>query len=242
MLLERNKHLEKYYNKNISYIIFQEGNIPKDHQEYIQNNTSLPLQFINVSGSFTDKTFDVYPPTKKWRLGYRNMCNFWFCEFWKYLENYNKILRIDEDCNLFSDYNTIFQHLTDKVAIYGNWFPDDNFVTKNLNKSTINFIKQYNIEKYDTTNWKERLAHQAYSRRPSGPYTNVIGLNLDILRKNTILTKYISYIKNSNNIYIYRWGDLPLWGEALSYFFSGRHARDNNIQYFHKSHNQAINM
>ncbi len=50
-----------------------------------------------------------------------------------------------------------------------------------------------------------------------GPYTNVVGLNLKEMRKNVLLTQYIKSIKKTDNIYIYRWGDHPLWGEALLY-------------------------
>ena len=110
-LIKRNKKLERYYNKNISYIIFHEGNISENHQEYIQLHTIIPLIFVNVSKSFRTDKIDFYPPTMECSLGYRNMCNFWFCDFWMYLTDYNKILRIDEDCFYESNYNNIFNIL-----------------------------------------------------------------------------------------------------------------------------------
>ena len=204
-LLKRNKSLEKYHNKNISYIIFHEGNIPKDHQEYIQADTFISLIFTDVSDSFRKEKIDFYRPTKTWKLGYRNMCNFWFCDFWIYLHKYDKILRVDEDCIIYFDYNDIFEILDNKVCVYGKWIPDSKFVTKGLNNFTINFMKQHKKE--------------IISRRPSGPYTNVVGLSLLKMRKNVLLSNYIEAIKKSDNIYIYRWGDLPLLGEALTYFF-----------------------
>lgn len=227
-LLDRNKYLEKFYDKNLDYIIFHEGNITKEHQKYIQNNTKIPLIFINVSKSFKKDKVNFYPPTKRFNLGYRNMCNFWFCEFWKYVQEYDKIIRIDEDCNYYTNYNDIFKLLHNKVAIYGNWANDAKFVTEGLNNFTINFLKKKGI-KYKT-------------RSPSGPYTNVIGLNLNLCRKNKLLSQYISDIKESNKIYIYRWGDLPLWGEALKYLFKPEeYTLNKNIKYFHKSHNSKIN-
>ena len=51
-LLLRNKCLEKYYNENIDYIIFHEGNISDIHQSYINSKTLIPFIFINVSDSF----------------------------------------------------------------------------------------------------------------------------------------------------------------------------------------------
>ena len=77
---------------------------------------------------------------------------------------------------------------------------------------------------------------------PSGPYTNVLALNLDKCRKNTVLTKYISSVKNSNNIYIYRWGDLPLWGEVANYFLKRNDVLlTKQIKYYHESHSSMVN-
>lgn len=228
-LLKRNKDLEKYYNKDISYIIFHEGNIPKDHQKYIQYNTIIPLKFIDVSASFRNDEIQFYGPTNGFHMGYRNMCNFWFCDFWKYLPNYNKIIRIDEDCFYYSDYNRIFNMLDDKVCVYGKWDRDEDFVTVGLKDYTKNFMINNN---------KKALEHDV-----GGPYTNVLGLNLYEMRKNNLLLEYIQYIKKSDNIYIYRWGDLPLWGEALLYCFpKNSYSESNQISYYHLSHRQGVNI
>ena len=82
-----------------------------------------------------------------------------------------------------------------------------------------------------------------YSKKsPSGPYTNIIGFNLKKLRENVILQKYIEQVKYSNCIYIYRWGDLPLWGEVLHYLYEKKdYIKSNLIKYYHKSHNKYIN-
>ena len=228
-LIKRNKKLERYYNKNIRYIIFHEGNISENHQEYIQLQTIIPLNFVNVSKSFRTEKIDFYPPTSRFSLDYRNMCNFWFCDFWMYLTDYNKILRIDEDCFYESDYNNVFNILDDKVAVYGLWSGDEEFVTKGLQDFTKTFMYQHN---------KKPLKNKI-----GGPYTNVLGLNLKEMRKNMLLTQYIKTVKKSDNIYIYRWGDLPLWGEALSYCFPiNSYTKSNQIQYYHGSHNKEIGM
>ena len=228
-LLLRNKCLEKFYNKTIDYIIFHEGNISLYHQYYINSKTKIPFIFINVADSFK-KTFNIfYPGTEKFDLGYRNMCNFWFCDFWKYVTKYNKILRIDEDCYYKdSDYTLQFDILNNKVASFGKWVYDKSHVTINLNNFTYNFFRNYNIK----INLKQ----------PSGPYTNVIGLNLELLRKNKLLYDYINSVKLSKGIYYYRWGDLPLWGEILYYFYSdNKYTIDKTIQYHHGSHKTNIN-
>ena len=61
------------------------------------------------------------------------MCNFWFCDFWNYVQKYNKILRIDEDCIYYSDYRDVFKLLIKTsgvgpklaLAILSHITPDD---------------------------------------------------------------------------------------------------------------------
>ena len=43
-------------------------------------------------------------------------------------------------------------------------------------------------------------------------------------------------------IYIYRWGDLPLWGEVISYFYDkSDYLIYNKINYYHGSLNTYVN-
>ena len=229
-LLKRNKKLEEYYNENIDYIIFHEGNIDEEHQNYINSETIIPFKFIIVNYEFRikDKNLIFRKKTFKWGIGYRNMCNFWFCGFWKYVEKYDKILRIDEDCIIYYDYNKIFELLNNKVACYGKWLPfDSHKVTKGLNEFTIDFLKNNN-----------RFVKKKVC---NGPFTNIIGLNLNLLRCHKLLNKYIEEVYKSNQIYISRWGDLPLWGDVLFYFFKKNHnLKIKDLKYIHAE--SKINM
>jgi hypothetical protein len=202
--------LKNLININIPVIIFHENNITNYQQLYIKNKTpTLNIKFINIlekaflkikENIIADYDTLIFP------IGYRHMCSFWFVDFWKYVKSYKKILRIDEDCYIDFNIDTIFYLLNNKIAIYGHWENDAKFVTKGLQKFTLDFFKNKNI-----------------SRSPriiSGPYTNIIGFNLDLLRNNKLLFEYINEIDKSNNIYIYRWGDLPLWGEVLYYLYN----------------------
>ena len=82
-------------------------------------------------------------------------------------------------------------------------------VTKGLKSFTEAFIKSKGI----------RIPSESIRPKPhpSGPYTNVLLLNLKKLRRNSILMDYIELLRKSENIYKYRWGDLPLWGDVLHY-------------------------
>ena len=234
-LIKRNKSLEKFYDKNISYVIFHEGNINEDHQNYIQSNTIIPLKFVDVKVSFKKKDTSYFIGTGNYGIGYRNMCNFWVCDFWNYVKEYDKILRIDEDCEYKSDYTEVFNIIGSRVCAYGLWKKDVPHFCKGMNKFVIEYLNKngYSIP----------LPEEGKEEKYAGPYTNVIGFNLKLLRENDLLQKFIKELKESNNIYIYRWGDHPLWGEIIRYMYDRDKStcKYKNIKYFHGSGRQKIN-
>lgn len=218
----------------IDILIFHEGNILEPHQKYISQFTpQLNFKFICIKEhafKAEKKSISFFEPTKTFGLNYRHMCSFWFIDFWNYVKDYEMILRIDEDCIIEFNIPEIFYNLQNKAAIYGAWTADQDFVTQGLNNFTQQFIKE-NIQ----TNVP------AIPHNPSGPYTNVIGLNLGRLRINTLAQKYIEHVKTSDYIYVFRWGDLPLWGELLFYFCDpNNYMKFDKIKYFHGSHNSYV--
>ena len=103
---------------------------------------------------------------------------------------------------------------------------DVDFVVIDLNKTTLEFLP------HDTLGIKD----------PAGPYTNVFALNLQNIRTHQQLSEYIKIIEDSGNIYRNRWGDLPLWGEAIHYLFGMKSVLiDTNIRYLHESHDMKVN-
>ena len=232
-LIQRNSSIAKYSNdknRSIDNLIFHEGNILEEHQKYISSFTPhLNLKFICISEkAFNNdkKHIKIYNPTSSFGINYRHMCSFWFVDFWNYVEEYDMILRIDEDCVIDFHIAELFNNLHNNLTIYGMWTMDQEYVTHNLNKFTLKFLKDNNIKT------------STIFQQPSGPYTNVIGLNVELLRKNEMLKKYIERVKESNYIYTYRWGDLPLWGEAFLYLCDRRLClKSDKIKYFHGSHN-----
>jgi hypothetical protein len=257
-LVVRNISIEKnLINKNIDVVIFHEGNIPFVHQKYIAQFTpQLIIKFVDITEKafrfyrngageikskgntpFDKNTFPVYNPTAKWDVGYRNMCHFWFVDFWEYTQDYDKILRIDEDCVIQFNIDKVFDKLTSAVSVYGHWTKEQEYVSFRLNDFTRHFIKTQILDKEED----EDIDENAIPRKsPSGPYTNVIGYNLSAMKQNENLTKYIHAIKKSGCIYIYRWGDLPLMGEVLEYFYPKMHYKDAEIKYYHGSHSKYV--
>lgn len=232
-LIERNKVLAKNNQKNIDYIIFHEGNIPLKHQLHIYKHTpDLMITFVDVSDVFKKEDIEhkmshALGATR--RLGYRNMCNFWFCDFWKYVESYKKILRIDEDVIYKANILDMFSFIENKVCCYGSWQNDCNIATVGLGNFTIQYFK-------------ERLNKEIKPFVQGGPYTNVFGLNLELLRENKELHDFIKAIYDSNNIYIHRWGDLPLWGIVLRFLYIEEdYVLSDTIKYFHGSNKMNVN-
>ena len=235
-LVKRNISIAKNLGpiKDVDILIFHEGNISPQHQEYIVKFTpNLRIIFKCIKEhAFKDEKKDIhtFEPTRAFGLNYRHMCSFWFVDFWKFVEEYDMILRIDEDCIIDFNIYELFIDLQNKTAIYGTWTRDQDFVTHGLNQFTQQFIKE-NIQ----------TSSSIISHTPSGPYTNVIGLNLRPLRENTLLQKYIKKVETLNCIYIFRWGDLPLWGELLFYFCNpNSYSKSDKIKYFHGSHNTYV--
>ena len=225
MLVKRNQHIERHMDsKNTHVIICHEGNISLDHQKTIQRQTSnLNIYFVNVVSSFNYTHTQFYAPTRNFNIGYRNMCRFWITEFWKYFGNYDKIMRIDEDCIIMYNIDSVFSRLNYKTIVYGKWENDDEFVTHGLGEyvaSTLSVVKKVN--------------------GCSGPYTNVIAFNINELKNNVQVQDLCKAIVSEDKVLIYRWGDLPVWGEIIRYLVDS-HELNSNIRYYHGSHRCYVN-
>jgi hypothetical protein len=156
------------------------------------------------------------------------MCSFWFVDFWSYLKDYDLILRIDEDCIIEFSCSDVFDHLQNKVAVYGSWSSP-----KDVSPCFIHELLAFSADKL--------YPHKRLQKGPCGPYTNVIGFNLKKLRGNKSLSNYIKEVDSSNNIYIHRWGDHMLWGEILHTLYTNEdHCKLPFIHYYHSSHKRHI--
>jgi len=235
-LINRNKGISKHLDdKSTDILIFHEGNITESQQIFIKQQTpELKIIFVNVTEHAFKKEYEIhkwYEPTNLpiFPMGYRHMCHFWFIDFIKFCDNYDYIIRIDEDCFIDFNIDEVFSLLRDKLLVAGTIDRDDEYVTHGLNDFTLQFLRQHNFR-----DLKPKL--------PSGPYTNIFALNLLRVRSNVLLQKYMEAIDKSNNIYIYRWGDLPLWGESMHYIFSPNDVLITpKIKYFHGSLRKYVN-
>lgn len=231
-LIKRNKHIAINLNdKTIDNLIFHEGNISEEQQLYIKSQTpELKMQFVDISSIafLPEKKHIVIEKVHSVGLSYRHMCSFWFVNFFDAVTNYDKLLRIDEDCFIDSNIDSIFSLLDKSVFVCASFFKDHSWVTEGMNDFSLDFIKRY----------KGSFTFKKTDKKsPEGPYTNVFGLSLQQIRDNIMFQNYKDDIDKSNMIYKRRWGDLPLWGEVIYYIFGDDAVIiDKNIRYLHGSH------
>lgn len=247
-LIKRNKAIEKYLystrSELIDIIIFQEGDISKIHQNYIQNATpKLKLLFVNVKDSFRKikyTTNPICPPSKisdNTRYGYKAMCQFWFAYFSKYTKQYDWLLRIDSDNILLANIANTLKSFHGKANIASsvwrdgkNRSPDqitarsEGSVVLGMRDLTKNFATSHNISG-QFNNWKM-------------PYTNIFYLNLQWYRNSSIIRDYTNTVLQSKCIFSNRWGDMPLWGAIAA--ITNQPSYVINIPYYHGSHHKKI--
>lgn len=235
MLIIRNKCIEKRLeDKSIHLLFFHEGNITEEHQEYIKSFTpSLQMIFINIQKdnlAWRKEKEEVHKEKSvnfNNNVNYKHMCSFWFIDFWNFVKEYDYLMRIDEDCFVEFSIDSAFTSMINRKSVieYGMWIGDH-----------YKFCKDMEVET------KKSLGKHS-PMFPSGPYTNIILFNLNSLLNNTLLHKYIKDIDNSNGIYIYRWGDLPLWGEVIKVIYQDKLCYlSREIKYYHDSHKMKVNM
>ncbi len=227
-LIERNKSIDKnLIDRSIDIIIFHEGNITENQQRHIIKESPDKLNIIFKTFLFNlEKNKIKLEEEKDFKHGYRHMCHFWFCDFIKECVEYDKIIRIDEDVKIMTNIDYCFEQLNKYLFLGAKIIGDCDSVTIGLNDFSLDFFRKNNknVEK----------------RGVSGIYTNFSGFSLDKIGSNELLKKYQKAVSDSDMIYKKRWGDLPLWGDAIEYIFGNdTMSIDKDIKYYHV--NEKIN-
>jgi len=226
-------------------IIFHEGNIPKEHQDYISNNSKCALIFRDVKESADGSAFDdtknkinptLCPPTElseRFPLGYKHMCHFWSIDFFKYLSDYRYTIRIDEDCyvdriNTETIEQVVEEDIKFAVPLICNCLDDANVVV-GLSTLLSTFLEKNGL--------KPRVPYDDIR----SPMSNFMMLNLDYFRDNTLIQEFLTEVDNSHGIYSNRWGDAPIWGVILFALLEEAFYELSDIGYLHGSHNHYVN-
>lgn len=245
-LIRRNTSIAKWLtDKSIPLLFFHEGNITEEHQRHIMDKTpDLKMQFIDIKRD--GKAFcceneriphlNIVVNSQYFGMGYRHMCHFWFCDFWHFVQPYDVVIRIDEDCIMESSLDAIIQKVCDpgsstSARLWTGMIDNDkDFVCVGMNQFTREFMR------------KTTSVNPPTKYPPSGPYTNFFVIRVDLLRNHNVFMQYVHSVSESHGIYLHRWGDLPLWGEAITYILGDDIlVVDPEIRYYHGTHFTHVN-
>lgn len=230
-LISRNHAIDKILISNLKIqtdmILFHEGNITNSQQEYIEEKSNLPIKFINVSDDFLyEKSLDSSSVDfDRFKSGYRLMCKFNAFGIWKYLEQYNYFMRIDEDVIV----NKIDLKLLNKTKNL-----DNSFYTVSLSNEThqpTNETLPIYLKSLLNLDNKNFYNHKF-------PYTNLYITDVNIFKRKEIIDSLKAIAENSDQ-FKYRWGDLPILGSILN-IFNIEIKLLRKTQYFHISHNVSV--
>lgn len=246
-LIERNNSIFNHLSTQsfeADVIIFHEGNIPQDHQDYISNKSKGDLTFINVKTWGPKSGFDnnrdvvnpkLCPPTSlssSFHLGYKHMCMFWSIDFFEYLPNYKYVIRIDEDCILQEfDFRRLKYMKINNIKFSSPFFgPQDVAgVVVGLDKLRIDFLQKHN------------LPINVQFDKILTPYTNFMIVDLEFFRNHELTQSFLKEVDRCGGIYSNRWGDSPVWAVLLTFLPEEYYVEDKTVKYYHGSHNRQIN-
>jgi hypothetical protein len=229
----------KVDSNNVDFIFFHEiGFREEDKKDLLRDLRSREIhnkvKFIEVG--------DFKPTTEKFNsikndlideniihTGYSSMCRFWSYGFMKYLDEYDYVIRIDDDCIALSDVNLIFDELETRYISFP-YLSGENF-RPNLKE----FIKSYFTKTYPDREFEE-------SERIRVPYTNYCGFNLNLIKQNEIIMNFFKLIEQRDYIYKYTWQDTQLWGLIIKYMLTLDDWSENKkVKYIHMSHLSYVN-
>lgn len=211
-LIARNVGIWATINKDKNYplVIFHEGNIPQNHQDYIKDKS------IGQTVIFKDIS-------SVWTGGYEGMCRFMIYDLWEQCAEYDYVMRIDEDCVIQRAIYDPFDQIANSFKPYltSVFWAESHTET---NQTLPGFIAE--ITKEDPAVFYD---HQF-------PYTNVSLAKVSFMRELSILkTIAESPLQRSN-----RWGDLPVLGAVLNIYAKGQIGTMAGLSYYHASHNASI--
>lgn len=234
------------WSNKYDHLIFHEGNMPMEHQRYIQSEVpSLQLQFISVRDFFDPTKLRATAiveaggtpnsraygcdPVQAQGSGYKAMCAFWYASFSRYTKKYSHLLRIDEDCVIdAAQPDPLVSLRAADIAASTYWSRDSADLSKGMS-ALFRLL----------ANRSGHAVHFPEPGRWKSPYSNVMMISLRWVRR---MHWVIDAVAQSECILSNRWGDMPLWGATLKLAKLSKAGREGNLQlsYLHKSHNTHV--
>lgn len=205
-LIKRNnsiyEKIVKFKNKEIDLILFHEGNISIEDQQYIKSKYPDEILFKDVSKYFQEVPISLEGESK-FSLGYRQMCRFNMFHIWNEVSDYDYIFRIDEDIEIINCDPNLFDYMNSRKIIYmtGRF-------TKETHRLTNETLPFYLIE---NTNLDVK---KVYNHR--NPYTNLFASNVEFWLSADIQS-ILKLIALTDDQLKFRWGDHTVQGLVLNH-------------------------
>lgn len=247
LLISRTRALKRFISGEgrtaleINLILFHEGNISAEHQEYILSQTGMSLKFINVESDFIFNNGEVVTQdprvfstrmSQSFPLGYKMMCRFWFSGFMTHLGDFDWVMRVDEDCEIVDGrlHQVLDDCMSQDVPYYcPMWINGDHEdVTVGLDVIVNEFRGAHGMS--------PRVGELAV------PLTCVSLINIKRFAMSHLLVDFRDLILKKQGIMINRWGDAPLWGYMLELEkLNSTSAKIMPLAYKHGSHYSFVN-
>lgn len=246
-LTKRNNAISSFsWSRYVDHLVFHEAS--KVDSEVLCGTGNLTFTPIDVSKSFekghamsviglsgSSLTFKDYPcnatSTPTFSTGYRSMCWFWFSEFLRYTNEYDAIMRIDDDCYLRNA--PVWPTSPSPISAVIEYWGNDKAEYINGMFSFFSDLKTKLYREHYT------VENDPFPSTWISPYSNVMLYNTSFLRDHVAFAIVADMVQSSRCIWRSRWGDLPLWGatrNTLGYEIS-------HLQYFsyiHGSHGNRL--
>ena len=244
-LIRRNKAISHVLrDEPIDYemVIFHEGDIDKEQQEYIKvKSKNSEIIFKNIESYFSRVQHDSHNShseccyqtalSDSFSDGYKTMCRFWIEGLFQYVKNYDYIVRIDEDC--FMKQLPLHQ-ITQRMAKHDSYFGTAISLSEDDPDVKIGFDSF-------VSNIYKKSGKKAPNMQDPIPNTNFMVINTRI-SKNPLFNEFVTKVIETNCIQINRWGDHILWGAAISYIYgSNRIEHMDEVKYIHGSFENGVN-
>lgn len=231
-------------NHKNDIIIFHTGYPFSYDISQVLNSTKRHVVFRNVDHEFSSfpSGFNPYSTNPTWskrgKWNYHHMIRFWFKLIFELpeIQQYDYIMRLDDDSQLLGIWFNVFTMLNKKNAVYfannqlieyENGLPD----TMKLKDICLTYKKNTNISLDDP----KKFEHTFLKNGIRTYYNNFEIMNTHFFRR-TDVRQWIDMIDATHGIYKYRWGDAVLRYLTLMFFAKSEqilHRQTYNLSYCH---------
>lgn len=209
-LIARNKAINEFIGNKYPLLIFNEGDITPEQQEYINSQTpELNIIYKDISNIFRKK--------------YEGMCAFYAIQVWELCSEYDYIMRLDDDVIITACPENPFQ-MGNNVYLRSVYFAESHSETNATLPQAIE--KLTGVSKEDFYNDKFVYTNGSVSSVKFWLSEPVYPILKEIAMSNAQLEN--------------RWGDLPILGSLLNIYAKDRVGCLTGLTYSHLSHNNVI--